>query len=110
MASQDVKMTVRLPERLHAALRQRAQSRQRSMNREMLELRRRGLVADGEPLAACAAVAAVLREHGLWAPEAGWGTGPGPTGQSVARHAELRRAVGPVSPLSDLIIDERGPR
>jgi plasmid stability protein len=109
MASQDIKMTVRLPERLHAALRQRAQSRHRSMNGEMLDLLRRGLIADSEPVAERAAVAAVLREHGLWAPEVGWGTGTGPAGQPVARHAELRRAVGPVPPLSDLIIDERGP-
>jgi plasmid stability protein len=110
MASQDVKITVRLPERLHAALRQRAQSRHRSMNRELLDLLRRGLVADSEPMAERAAVATVLREHGLWAPEAGWDTGMGPTGKSVASHADLRRAVGPVPPLSDLIIEERGPR
>jgi len=106
----EVKLTVRLPERLHGALRARARGRKQSLNRAMVDALAQGLAAtDDNPAPERDAVAGVLIAAGLWSPGTTWGLGPELEAASATDHAALRRAVGTVPPLSAAIVEDRGP-
>ena len=87
----EVKLTVRLPERLHGALRAKARSRNQSLNRAMVDALAQGLATIDAGVA----------------PERDAGTGHEAAGE--IDHAALRRAVGDVPPLSAAIVEDRGP-
>jgi plasmid stability protein len=109
MTPLDIKLTVRLPERLHAALRRRARATAHSVNREIIDTLLRGLARDeGDRRGERDAVTAVLREHGLWAPGETWGV-PAAAQDVTDDHAALRRSIGRIPPLSELVIEGRGP-
>jgi hypothetical protein len=105
-----VKLTLRLPAALHEKLRQRAQANSQSLNLTALEAMREGLsqstisYANDEER-----VWRALRESGLWEP-----LGPewleGMEDVPVLTHEEIRELMKGVAPLSDIIIEDRGPR
>jgi hypothetical protein len=105
------KITVRLPATLHDRLRRRAREKDTSLNQVLIEAVQRGL--DSEPpteaLPEREQIVKILKESGLYEPLGpGWNkfiSGPIPS------HEELRRLVGElVPPLSQTIIEDRGPR
>lgn len=106
----DIKLTVRLPERLHAALRARARKGNRSVNREIVDTLARGLAAgDQAPSDERDAVARLLIAAGLWEPGRSWGEGRAASVPDAADYAALRQAVGAIPALSEAIIEDRGP-
>lgn len=106
----DIKLTVRLPERLHAALRARARTGNRSVNREIVDALARGLAAgDHRPSNERDAVTGLLIATGLWAPGRSWDEGRAAPVPDATDYAALRQAVGAVPALSDAIIEDRGP-
>ncbi len=106
----DVKLTVRLPERLHAALRARARTGKRSVNREIVDALARGLAADDRDRTdERDAVTGLLVATGMWEPGRSWGEGRAASVPDAAGYAALRQAVGAVPALSDAIIEDRGP-
>lgn len=108
MANEVVKMTVRLPARLHAALRRRAAKAKRSVNVEIISTLREGLSADDvRTQSEQDAVAAVLRESGLWAPSPRLNDPLEDRQARDADHSALRRVIGNLPPLSEVIVDER---
>lgn len=106
----EVKLTVRLPERLHGALRAKARSRNQSLNRAMVDALAQGLATiDAGVAPERDAVAGLLISAGLWTPGSTWGAGTGHEAAGEIDHAALRRAVGDVPPLSAAIVEDRGP-
>ena len=105
------KLTVRLPATLHNRLRRRAREKDLSLNQAIIEAVQRGL--DSEPpeetLSERKRVIKVLKESGLYEP-----LGPGwrkfmDSGSELS-HEELRQQIGElVPPLSETIIEDRGP-
>lgn len=106
----DIKLTVRLPEPLHAALRIRAGRRNQSVNREIVDTLSLGLTAgEREPDHERDAVAGMLVTMGLWEPGLSWQEGSRVASEPSASHAALRQSIGAIPPLSDAIIADRGP-
>lgn len=107
---QDVKLTLRLPEHLHEALRAWAGGRHRSVNGEIVDTLARRLAA-GERDAGQdrRAVASMPVTAGPWEPGLALRDDPGAPVESSPDHTALRAAVGAISPLSDAIIEDRGP-
>lgn len=108
MSSETVKLTVRMPKSLHAALRRRASQSHRSMNREIIDTLRQGLATEARSaeIDPYHAVMSLLQSLGLWSPDdVSLSSSTLPTD-----HAALRAAIGQVPPLSDLILEDRGPR
>lgn len=105
---QVVKLTVRLPGRLHDRLKRRARQSHRSLNALIVESLWLGAVS-AEPESEADVVRAVLVRSGLWAPL-------GPEWSDLTRGAEdlgdeeLREQLEGVPPLSEVIIEDRGPR
>lgn len=103
-----VKMTVRLPSRLHKQLRRQARRSHRSLNSLIVEALWRG-ARPTETNTEADDVRQVLVQGGLWAP-------PGSEWSDLVRDApdvdrrELRKQLEAVPSLSDIIIEERGPR
>lgn len=110
MGTQDIKLTVRLPKEVHDALKQRAGMLEQSLNQTIIAALLRGLApADDAPGSDRDALVAPLQALGLWAPDASWL--PPISRDGVAMdHAALRRAIGAVPPLSEIIMDDRGTR
>lgn len=107
---QDVKLTVRLPRHLHAALRARAGQRHQSVNREIVDTLARGMAAGEHDVDHNRdAVANLLLTTGYWVPGLSWQEGPGHPAEPSPDYAALRRAVGASASLSDAIIEDRGP-
>jgi hypothetical protein len=107
-----VKLTVRLPAALHTRLRRRARENDLSLNQIIVEAVQRGLESEPahETLSEREQVLKVLKESGLYEP-----LGPEwrkfMTDEPPLSHRELWEQVGELSPpLSDTIIEDRGPR
>jgi hypothetical protein len=107
-----VKLTVRLPAALHTRLRRRARENDLSLNQIIIQAVQRGLESQSpeETLSEREQVFKVLKESGLYDP-----LGPGwekfMTDEPVLSHEELWELVGELSPpLSETIIEDRGPR
>jgi hypothetical protein len=107
---QVVKLTVRLPAKLHELLKQRAQSEVYSLNKTIIETLWQGLAETPyEQLSERQKLLRVIRESGLLDPL-------GPEWQEeIAKapnisHAELREKLSDIPPLSEAIIEEREPR
>ena len=107
-----VKLTVRLPAALHQRLRRRARENNLSLNQTIIQAVQEGL--DSEPadetLSEREQVLRVLKESGLYEPMGPeWRNFIGD--EPVLSHEELRRQIGELSPpLSETIIEDRGPR
>ena len=105
---QVVKLTIRLPSRLHDRLRRQARRSHHSLNTLIVESLWRG-EPPSEPSTEADAVRRVLTRSGLWAPQ-------GPEWSDLIQgvedisHEALRERLEGVPPLSDVIIEERGPR
>ncbi|MDH7486026.1 MAG: toxin-antitoxin system HicB family antitoxin [Anaerolineae bacterium] len=107
---QTAKLTVRLPGLLHRRLKKQAQATKRSLNRVIVEALWRDLGGEEtQPLSEYERTMQVIRESGLLAtlgPE--WDRyiedAPDMT------HEEIREALRGLSPLSEDIIADRGPR
>ena len=107
---QTVKLTVRMPARLHDLLRHKAQWQAHSLNKVIIEALWQGV---NEPRydeeTERQRALRVLRESGLWEPMGpGWQTEIDKSPK--ISHAELREQLKGVPPLSEAIIEEREPR
>jgi hypothetical protein len=107
-----VKLTVRLPAALHQRLRRRARENNLSLNQTIIQEVQRGLdsTPPDETPPERERVMRVLKESGLYDPL-------GPEwrkfidDESELSHEELRQRIGELSPpLSETIIEDRGPR
>jgi len=107
-----VKLTVRLPAALHQRLRRRARENNLSLNQTIIQEVQRGLdsTPPDETLPERERVLRVLKESGLYDPL-------GPEwrkfidNETELSHEELRQRIGELSPpLSETIIEDRGPR
>lgn len=109
VAEDIIKLTVRLPVRLHAALRRRAAQSRHSVNLEIVTTLSEGLdVFDSGKAGTRDAVAALLREQGLWVPQRQAVSADKSDRDRVAiDYASLRRSIGPVPSLSELIVEDR---
>ena len=105
-----VKLTLRIPLALHARLRKRAISSNRSLNSIIIDTIRENLEQTlSEPVSEYGQALRLLREHGLIEDlDPRWGKyileAPD------ISHAELRERLKGVLPLSEIIIEERGPQ
>jgi hypothetical protein len=105
------KLTVRLPATLHNRLRRRAREKDTSLNQVLIEAVQRGLDSEppAETLSEREQIVKILKQSGLYEP-----LGPGWNkfvSEPVRSHEELRRQVGElVPPLSETVIEDRGPR
>ena len=106
----DVKMTVRLPNKLHKRLKQRAQSENQSLNAVIVEALQQSIEQEGTVYETQEDQAwRLMREKGLWEPL-------GPAWDEYLKdapdisHQELREMLKGVPPLSEIIIEDRGPR
>jgi predicted DNA-binding protein len=105
-----VKITLRLPPELHARLHKKASISHRSLNSIIIEALQENLEQiKSEPESEYDQAIRVLRKHGLIEdPSPGW--------QKYIReapdisHAELRDMLKGAPPLSEVIIEQRGPR
>ena len=105
-----IKLSLRIPPALHKQVKRRAQASNRSLNAVIVEAVQNGLANEGLEYESQEERAwKVLRESGIWEPLGPeWQKEIGET-PDIA-HEQLREMLRGVSPLSDLIIDERGPR
>jgi hypothetical protein len=107
---QQVKLTVRMPMRLHELLKQRAYTMERSLNSVIIESLWTDVTGVTYPEESERERAIrMLRESGLWQPL-------GPKWDKYTQeapeitHAELREKLKGVPPLSKIIIEDRGPK
>lgn len=105
-----VKLTLRLPPKLHAQLKRHAAKRNRSLNKTMIETLRLGLTQDTKyDESEREKALRVIREGGMWEPM-------GPEWDDELANApdysfeEWQEKLKGVPPLSDAIIEEREPR
>jgi hypothetical protein len=105
-----VKLTVRIPPRLHERLKKRAQQSDYSLNRTIVETIEEGLKVDRTiEESERERMLRLLREHGLIEQ-------PGPGWEKYTAvphsmtHAELREMLKGLPPLSEAIIADREPR
>lgn len=105
-----VKLTLRIPPRLHERLKKRAQSQDCSLNQAILKTLEDGLEVE-RPLAESPRERAlrILRQHNMIA-EPGAGRNLYDTDEPEMTNAELREMLKGVPPLSEAIIEEREPR
>jgi plasmid stability protein len=109
MAEEKVKLTVRLPARLHRALRQRAAEYDVSLNQALVDTLAAELAPSPREESEAEKVDRVLRESGMLVelgPEWDVLIGDESAIPSVEDVREMLRGV----PLSDWIIEDRGPR
>ncbi|GAB4535840.1 MAG: hypothetical protein Kow0063_20620 [Anaerolineae bacterium] len=108
----NVKLTVRLPAALHQRLRRRAREGNLSLNQAIIQAVKRGLDSEApdETLSERERVLRVLEASGLYEPLGpGWHKFVGD--EPVLSHQELRQQIGKLSPpLSETVIEDRGPR
>jgi hypothetical protein len=103
------KLTVRLPAKLHRQLEKHARSTNQSLNALIVEAIRRGLTQAPAPESERERTLRILREEGLlheFGPH--WDTFAGPDPDMTP--AELREKLAGVPPLSEVILENRGPR
>jgi hypothetical protein len=111
MQQPTVKLTLRLPAALHEKLRQRARASDQSLNTVIVEAMQQGLDAEitYPEESEREKTLRVLRESGLLEP-----LGPqwleGLEDVPLLTHAEIREMMKGVPPLSEVIIEDRGPR
>jgi hypothetical protein len=105
-----VKLTLRIPARLHKRLKQRASLSNQSLNTTILEAIEDSISQNVTSYETQEdKLWRKLRESGLWEPL-------GPEWQKYIEdapnltHAEMREMLKGVPPLSEIIIEERGPR
>jgi hypothetical protein len=107
-----VKLTVRLPADMHQRLRRRARENNLSLNQTIIQAVQEALNSEpaGETLSEREQVLRVLKESGLYEPLGPeWRKSIGD--EPVLPHEELRQQIGELSPpLSETIIEDRGPR
>jgi NADPH-dependent ferric siderophore reductase len=109
MAEEKVKLTVRLPARLHRALRERAAAYDVSLNQALVDTLAEELTPASRAESEAEKVDRVLRESGMLVelgPEWDVLIGDESAIPSVEDVREMLRGV----PLSDWIIEDRGPR
>ena len=105
----NVKLTVRLPVRLHEQLKQRARQREQSLNTVVVEALQDGLAHAPEyPLSDHEKFRKVMRESGMLT-ELGPEWSKGLEDVPLLSHEELWELTKGMSPLSETIIEERGP-
>lgn len=104
-----VKLTVRLPESLHQALRRKAQSEERSLNQTIVERLWQSLEAGAVYETERDRTHHVLRESGLLVDLGDWANGYIEAAPGVTLE-EIRRLWSGQRPLSDDIIADRGER
>jgi predicted transcriptional regulator len=110
MTEQNVRITLRLPSGLHNRLKRRVTRSQRSMNSIIVDAIREGLDrSEYEPETSEDRAWKALRESGLWEP-LGKEWLEGIDLENLPTHEELREMLKGVPPLSEIIIQERGPR
>lgn len=103
-----VKLTIRLPRRLHDRLRRQARRSQRSLNALIVESLSRD-AAPSEPGTEADSVKRVLAASGLWAPLDSESLHPAADTEEPSR-VSLRRQLQHVPPLSDVVVEGRGER
>ena len=105
-----VKLTIRIPYRLHEQIKHRAQEADRSLNSMIIETLNNGLAKSSiydetQDERAWRAV----RESGLFEPLSPiWSEGLEDTPE--VSHEELQKMLKGIPPLSKIIIEDRGPR
>jgi hypothetical protein len=105
-----IKLTVRLPAKLHEQLKQRARQSDHSLNTIVVEALQEGLAHTVEyPLSEHEKFRKVLRESGMLV-ELGPQWTKGLEDVPLLTHEELQEKLKGVPPLSDIIIEDRGPR
>jgi hypothetical protein len=105
-----VKLTVRLPAKLHEQLKQRARSNDQSLNTVLVEALQEGITHPLEyPLSEPEKFRKVLRESGMLV-ELGPQWLEGLNDVPLLTHEELQEKLKGCPPLSDIIIEDRGPR
>ena len=105
-----VKLTVRLPASLHEQLKQRARQNDQSLNKVMVEALQEGIAHPPEyPLSEHEKFRKVLRDSGMLV-ELGPQWFQGPEDVPLLTHEELQEKLKGCPPLSDIIIEDRGPR
>jgi hypothetical protein len=105
-----VKLTLRIPPRLHERLKKRAQSQDCSLNQVILKTLEEGLEVERPAVESPRERALrILRQHNMIA-EPGAGRKLYETNEPEITNAQLREMLKGVPPLSDAIIEEREPR
>jgi len=105
-----VKLTVRLPAKLHEQLKQRARQNDQSLNKVMVEALQEGVAHPLEyPLSEHDKFRKVLRDSGMLV-ELGPQWFQGLEDVPLLTHEELWELTKGMSPLSETIIEDRGPR
>jgi hypothetical protein len=105
-----VKLTVRLPAKLHEQLKQRARQSDQSLNTVVVEALQEGIAHPLEyPLSEHEKIRKVLRESGMLV-ELGPQWFQRLEDVPLLTHEELWELTKGMSPLSETIIEERGPR
>ena len=105
-----VKLTVRLPAKLHEQLKQRAHQNDQSLNKVMVEALQEGLTHPVEyPLSEHEKYRKVLRDSGMLV-ELGSQWFQGLEDVPLLTHEECWELTKGLPPLSETIIEERGPR
>ncbi len=107
MSEKDVKLTVRLPAELHRALKERAAEYNMSLNQAMVDTLASGLGVKEKTETDKEKAIRILREAGMLADSAELVYVP--EGTQRATLDEVREWLRGV-PLSDWIIEDRGPR
>jgi plasmid stability protein len=107
MAEDKVKLTVRLPRRVHQALRERAAEYDVSLNQALVEALESELKPEPVEETEAEKVRRVLREAGMLA-DTSW-MQKYVEGVELPTHEEVREWLRGV-PLSEWIIEDRGPR
>jgi HicB family len=105
-----IKLTVRLPTRLHEQLKQRAHQNDQSLNTVVVETLKEGLTHPPEyTLSEHEKYQKVLRDSGMLA-EMGPQWFQGLEDVPLLTHEELWELTKGLPPLSETIIEDRGPR
>jgi hypothetical protein len=110
MAEEKVKLTVRLPARLHRALRERAATYDVSLNQALVEALAAELAPASREESEAERFDRMLRESGMLA-DTGWMSDVATellNGEAVPTLEEVREWLDGV-PLSEWIIEDRGP-
>lgn len=105
-----VKLTVRLPAKLHEQLKQRARRNEQSLNKVLVETLQEGLAHPVDyPLSEHEKFRKVLRDSGMLV-ELGPEWFKGLEDVPLLTHEELWELTKGLPPLSETIIEDRGPR
>lgn len=113
----EVKLTVRIPQTVHKALKRRAQNQGTSLNKMVVETLNVGLRAEkGAPLSEREKILRLLEEDGLLAAQSQpeelimLASQRSVRENRTSKYAELRDQLKGLPPASELIIQDREPR